>query len=222
MAVVIREARTIGGKQYDNVKVYKSTTLVTPEAQRRADDLDLTLQRKMEQIQSDMRDRGLLDLRGQPGVLELWYQVGKALSFVQELEIEPADDRIYVWRALYDHAGELTPSDPGERASRLVRNHFRQCYQLGQLEWVFVKEAGTWSAWKDFLENRRVHEDDRIVRWLVQKSNKPPSSPVKRWLRKLTRAVNARFLTRDSTVLSEDELMAELEQVYLEVMGETD
>jgi len=222
MAVIVRETRTIAGKQYDRVKVYRSTILVTPGAQRKAENLDLTLQTKMQQIESDMRARSLLDLKGKPGVLHLWYEVGQSLSFVEDLDIEPADDRIYVWRALYDHAGELAPSEPGQRASELVRNHFRQCHQLAQLEWGFIKEAGTWSAWKDFFENRRVHQDDRILRWLVRKSKKPPSRPVQGWLRKLTRAVNSRFVTRDTTVLAEHELTAELEQVYLEVMDEAD
>ena len=222
MAVIVRERRTIGGKRYDNVKVYKSTTLVTPDAERKAKDLDLLLEQEMQQIECDMRDRGLLRLKGKRGVLQLWYEVGKALSFVYDVEVEPPDDRIYVWRALYDHAGELTPSEPGQRASEVVRNHFRQCYQLGRLEWNFVKQAGTWSAWKDFFENRRVRNDERIIRWLIEGSKKGPPRPVKRWLRKLTRGVNSRFLTRDTTVLGEDELIAELDEVYREVIEEAE
>lgn len=220
MAVIVRETRTIGGKRYDNVKVYKSTTLVTPKAERKAEDLDLLLEQKMREIESNMTDRGLLRLKGKRGVLRLWYQVGKALSFVDDVEVEPPDDRIYVWRALYDHAGELTPSKPGQRASELIRNHFRQSYQLGRLEWNFVKEAGTWSAWKDFFENKRVRNDERIIRWLIEASKKGPRRPVKSWLRKLTRGVNSRFLTRDTTVLGDDELMAELDEVYREVIEE--
>jgi len=220
MAVIVRETRTIGGKRYDNVKVYRSTTLVTSEAARRAKELDLVLEKKMREIESDMQRCELLRLKGKRGVLRLWYEVGKALSFVDDVEVEPADDRIYVWRALYDHAGELIPSKPGQRASELVRNHFRQCYQLGRLEWSFVKQAGTWSAWKDFFENKRVRNDERIIRWLIERSKKGPPRPVKRWLRKLTRGVNSRFLTRDTTVLSDDELMAELDEVYREVIEE--
>ena len=220
MAVIVRETRTIGGKQYENVKVYKSTTLVTPEAERRAKDLDRLLEQRMREIESSMRDRGLLRLKGKRGVLQLWYEMGKALSFIDDVEVEPPDDRIYVWRALYDHAGELTPSKPGQRASELVRNHFRQCYQLGRLDWSFVKQAGTWSAWKDFFENKRVRNDKRIIRWLIERSKKGPPRPVKGWLRRLTRGVNSRFLTRDTTVLGEDELMAELDEVCREVIEE--
>lgn len=218
MAVIVRESRMIGGKEYPNVKVYKSTTLVTGEARKKAEHLDQLLSRRMKRIESEMRKRGLLAKRGKPGVLRLWCEVGKMLTFVDEIEVEPAEDRKYVWRALYDHAGELRPSEPGQRASEFIRNHFRQCYELAKISWNFVREAGTWSAWKDFFENRRVREDDRIIRWLIQKSKISPTTQRKNWLRKLTRGVNSRFLKRDTTVLTYDELMEELDEIHTEVL----
>lgn len=218
MAVIVREPRIIGGKEYASVKVYKSTTLVTPEAERKAEELDQLLSRQMKRIQSEMRKRRLLTKRGKPGVLRLWWEVGKMLTFVDEVEVEPEDDRQYVWRALYDHAGELRPSKPGQRASELIRNHFRQCYELGKLDWKSVREAGTWSAWKDFFENSSVREDNRIIRWLIQKSKISHATHPKKWLRKLTRGVNSRFLKRDTTVLTYDELIEELDEIYAEIL----
>lgn len=218
MAVIVREPIEIRGKKYDNVPVYKSHSgFVTREAERKAEELDQILSRRMKQIESEMRKLGLLKTRGKRGVLRLWWEVGKRLDFVYKVDVEPEEDRHFIWLALYDHAGELRPSDPGQRASEIIRNHFRQCYQLGKLDWDFVTQARTWSAWKDFLENKRVREDERMVEWLIQKSKSIPPAPQKDWLRKLTRAVNFRFLKRNTTVFTDEELMEELDEIYTEV-----
>lgn len=219
MAVIVRDTVEIRGKKYDNVKVYKSTSpVVTPEAERKADALDVLLSQKMSEIQSEMRKLGLLKMRGKPGVLRLWWEVGKRLEFVDHVDVEPEADRHFAWSALYDHAGELRPSEPGQRASEIVRNHFRQCYQLSKLDWETVQSARTWSAWKDFFENKRVNADSRIVDWLVEKSKRGPKASIKNWLRKLTRAVNSHFLTRDTAVLTDEELAEELDEIYTRVL----
>ncbi len=77
-------------------------------------------------------------------------------------------------------------------------------------------------AWKEFFENRRVDKDERIIVWLARARKEGPRRPVSRWLRKLTRPVTSRFLSRDTTVLTQHELTTGLEQVYLEVMDQAD
>ena len=150
-------------------------------------------------------------------MLKLWYEVGKRLGFIDEIRVEPEDDRKFIWRALYDHAGEFAPGTPKRRANeRLLNSHFYYCYQIGKLPWLFVESGGNWTAWVEFLDSERIRNDPRIIEWLGEKG-KDVSGSKQNWLRPLTREIRRRFSSIDTTVLSEEELNSELLEVFNEV-----
>lgn len=219
MAVIIREKRIIGGKEYPDVKVYKSDRFVTREARENAERLDNYLHEKMKEIENIMKKGSLLSLKGNPGVIRLWYEVGRRLSFVYDEKTIQSEDKKYVWRALYDHAGELAPGTPKVRANeRWWCSHFFYCYQIGLFPWSFVKAVGNWTAWVEFLDSQRIRQDERIVKWLGMKAKKV-SGGKQDWLRKLTKAVRHAFMNRDATVLTKDELHEELNKIFAETYG---
>ena len=135
MAVIIREEKTIEGKKY-TVNVYRTAPgkLVTDDEKKKAERLDAILAERMKKIEQEMKDTGLLILKGKRGkVHKLWHEVGKRLDFVMDTSIVAAEDREFVWRALYDHAGRLAPGPLSERAKRDPEtSHFSYCYKLSR------------------------------------------------------------------------------------------
>ena len=83
MPVIIRETRVIEDKEYP-VKVYRTRAgkLVTDKDKKNAEQLDSFLSKKLKEIKQEMKDSGLLALKGKKGkVLRLWYEVGKVSVF---------------------------------------------------------------------------------------------------------------------------------------------
>ena len=225
MAVIIRETRVLGGVSKDRVPVYKSARPVTRDAQERAAKLDALLAEKMGAIEKEMRNESLLDLKGKAGVLKLWYEVGRKLSFLEEVEVTPPEDFKYVWRALYDHAGELLPGPGKSRAERYENSHFRYCAQVARFDWAFAEAAGDWTSWVEFLDSASMRDDERIIDWLRVHSTEKPAKDWRRfmqgarqdWFRKLARAIRNRFRNRQTKdILSDTELHSELDEVFAE------
>ena len=108
MPVIVREQREIDGKM-QTVKIYKTDRFLTREAKEQAEKLDLLLNRKMKEIETEINKSNLLGLKRRRGVIKLWYEVGERLSFILDPTVVSLEDQKYVWRALYDHAGNLIP-----------------------------------------------------------------------------------------------------------------
>jgi len=220
MAVIVREDRVIGGRKIIGLKVYKSDRLLTREAKKQAEELDCFLEKKMKEITKDMVGSGLLELKGKKGaVLKLWYEVGKRLSFVMDTKIVPAEDRKYVWRALYDHAELLAPGPLSVRArERPETSHFKYCWRLSHFPWEFVESAGNWTAWVEFFDSIVIRGDERIIDWLRTKQACVTSGK-QDWLRNLTRAIRREFKGYDTTIYSDEKLNSILEKIFNEVYG---
>lgn len=221
MAVIVREKRTIGGREIV-VKIYKSKHLVTHADKEQAEKLDFFLEEKMKEISREMKEKGLLKLKGKKGVLKLWYEIGKRLSFVMDRNIVPEDDREFIWQALYDHAGDLHPGK--SRMDRPKTNYFRYCSLIAQFEWDFVK-LSDWTSWVEFLDSKRIREDRRIIEWLLNRSKEKPSQKwieftkgaKQDWIRRLTKPIRHRFKRRATTELLDEELFSELDDIFDEI-----
>ncbi len=220
MPVIIRDEITIGGKKL-RAKVFKAESQrpLTREAKEQAEKLDQFIEEKMREIEREMDKLGLLTLKNRPGVLRLWYEVGKRLSFVETTNLVSAQDRQYIWRALYDHAGRLSPGlDPPTRASS-PSNHFRYCYLLASKfpDFEYVEGVGAWRSWIDLFDSPTIQNDERIVEWIASKYSSSNYSETN-WLRRLINAIRNEFpalgASTDTTVLSDAELRGRLEDMY--------
>jgi hypothetical protein len=227
MPVIIRETREIDGK-LQTVKIYRTDGLLTREAKERAEKLDLLLQRKMKERETEVTAKGLLRLKGSRGVIRLWYEVGKRLQFMKDPSVVPLEDQKHVWRALYDHAENLVPGPGRSRAENYERNHFRYCAMLAEFDWSFVKGAGNWRSWVEFFDSEKIREDPRIIEWLRERSTKKPT---KDWLdfarsakqksfRKLTKYVRQSFKDKETTVFSATELFGKLDEIFRKALHE--
>jgi len=218
MAVIIRDTRMIDGK-LEKVKVFRTKRLLTGELREQAERLDEFLSKKMRGIEDEMKSAGLLKVKGKKGeVLRLWYEVGKQLEFVTDTSRVVAEDREFVWRAIYDHAGQLAPGPLTERAKRDPEtSHFSYCYKLSRFPWQFVDMAGDWTSWSEFFDRKETKNDPRIIEWLGNKAKESNVSARQDWLRPLTKAIHREFENRDTTVFSVDELYERLDKIFNEM-----
>lgn len=218
MAVIIREERKIDGRP-ETVKVFKTKRLLTGELRKQAEELDKFLSKKVKEIEEEMKKIGLLKLKGKKGdVLKLWYEVGRRLDFVMDSSIVSAEDREYVWRAIYDHAAKLAPGPLTERVKRDPEtSHFSYCYKLSRFPWEFVDSAGDWTSWSEFFDRKETKNDPRIIEWLGKKARESNVSGRQNWLRPLTKAIHSEFEKRDTTVFSSGELYERLGKIFSEL-----
>jgi len=218
MAVIIRETRMIDGKA-EKVKVFKTKRLLTGELREQAERLDEFLSKKVSGIEKEMKSTGFLKLKGKKGkVVKLWYEVGKRLDFVTDTSVVAAEDREFVWRAIYDHVRELHSGPIPERAKRNPEtSYFSYCYKLSQFPWEFVEMAGDWTSWHEFFDRRQTKNDPRIIEWLGKKAKESNVSARQNWLRPLTKAIHKEFEKRDTTVFSVKELYERLDKIFAEM-----
>lgn len=218
MAVIIREERIIDGRP-EKVKVFKTKRLLTGELREQAKKLDEFLSKKIKEIEEEMKQSGLLKLKGKrEEVLKLWYEMGKRFGFVMDTSIVSAQDREYVWRAIYDHAGKLAPGPLTERARRDPEtSHFSYCYKLSTFRWQFVKTAGDWTSWSEFFDRKETKNDPRIIEWLGKKAKESNVSGRQNWLRPLTKAIHKEFEKKDTTIFSSKELYQILDEISSEL-----
>jgi len=215
MAVIVREIRMIDGKP-EKVKVFKTKRLLTRELRQQAEELDKNLSQKMKAVEKEIKKTGLLKLKGKRGkVIKLWYEVGKRLDFVMDTSIVPVEDREFVWRALYDHSGELAPGPLSERVKRDPEtSHFSYCYKLSRFSWEFVERAGDWTSWSEFFDRSETRNDPRIIEWLGKKAAESDVSGRQNWLRPLTKAIHKELKGKVTSVFTNKELFAILDDVF--------
>jgi hypothetical protein len=218
MAVIIRETRMIDGKS-EKVKVFKTKRLLTGELRGRAERLDEFLSKKVSEIEKEMKSTGFLKLKGKKGeVVKLWYEVGKRLDFVTDTSVVAAEDREFVWRAIYDHAGKLAPGPLTERVRRDPEtSHFSYCYKLSRFPCEFVEMAGDWTSWSEFFDRKETKNDSRIIEWLGKKAKESNISGRQNWLRPLTKTIHKEFENRDTTVFSVEEMYERLDRIFREM-----
>jgi hypothetical protein len=218
MAIIIRETRMIDGKA-EKVKVFKTKRLLTGELREQAERLDEFLSNKVSEIEKEMESTGFLKLKGKKGeVIKLWYEVGKRLDFVTDTSMVAAEDREFVWRAIYDYAGALAPGPLTERVRRDPEtSHFSYCYKLSRFPWEFVQMAGDWTSWSEFFDRKETKNDSRIIEWLGKKAKESNVSARQNWLRPLTKEIHKEFENRDTTVFSVEELYERLDKIFAEM-----
>lgn len=227
MAVIVREERRIGDGIVPGIAVYQSSRPVGTAARAQAQRLDLELGARMRWVTEEVRRDGWLALKGRPGVVRLWWEVGRRLrGFADDLDVGPEEDRQFLWRAMYDHAGDLVPGKVGARAGRHLNSHFYYCYLLGRYDWQTVEAFGDWTSWVEIFDSLRLRDDPRVIDWLAARagSNQPGwreyvGTNRMGWFRPLAKAIRARFANRDSRGLSIPELEAELDAVFDELVS---
>jgi hypothetical protein len=230
MPVLIRESQSPERPDVLEVTYKTAGGVLTGEGEGIAKRNDDVLERRLRAIESEMLRRGLLDLKGRPGVVRLWWEVGRRLTFIEEMDVGDERDRVWLWRAIYDHAGRLNPTRNGRlsvRARRRPRNsYFRYMALLGRLDWSVAEAVGDWTSWVELCDSE-CFDDGRFIQWLADRA-RAPESPLERLVearhhqdlfRKLAKAIRHRFNKTDTSVFSRGELYAELDALAATALG---
>lgn len=230
MPVIIRESQSNDRPDVLEVTYKAAGGFLTGEGEALAKRNDEILEHRIRAIEAEMRSTGLLATKGKPGVLRLWWEVGKRLAFLNEMDVGDERDRIWLWRAVYDHAGELNPTRNGRlsvRAHRRPKNsYFRYMALLGRLDWPTADALGDWTSWVELCDSE-CFDDERFVQWLAERSGLD-GSPLQRLaearnhqdlFRTLAKAIRHRFHKSDTSVFDQKELYAELDALAASVLG---
>jgi len=214
MAILIRESRVIDGTEYHSLKVFKSDKFpITKQDEQKALALDDYIERLFGALIEETQKNNLLRLKNKPGVIELWYHVGKYLQFVDNSNLVNPSDRKYIWRAIWYHAGLLAPGEMKARAGT-QRDHFLYCYRLAKYDFDLVKTAGNWRAWMDFFDSPIV-SNDHVLMWFEKNIPHFKALNKRNWLREFLKNVRNRFHDIDMTFLSVKEIQDELDLLFI-------
>ena len=208
--------------------------LVTPSGRpptsddiRLAKEYDEKLQGNLDKVTRNLKEKGFFGMKND---IKKWYILGKELQFLDSIEIRTKcdPDMKNTWRALYDLALHLAPSEtvPTDRERSVGwRNHFLMCYLLGRMPWNKIKNL-TWSNWREIHEAfspEMWKDEERLLGWLIDKSSVQGKMPRRKFrlvLKALRRAVGQRArVQKDTTVLSDEELAKMLNETLAEVRG---
>jgi hypothetical protein len=216
MVIIIREEKRLPNGVLTSVIRYMSDfSPIQGSHRKRAEENDKIIHSKVEKMEEELESKGLLELRGKPGVIKLWYAVGEHLSFVDDLELTPTA-RKYVWRAIYDHSKELydkNESIPVRLEERPTTCNLRYAYIIAKnFKWDFVRSAGNWTAWVEFLDSIVMRKDERIINWIRKLQEQTPLRGG--FLRKLNRAIRRRLKGIVTTEIINEELGEILDSVY--------
>jgi hypothetical protein len=211
---------------------YKSARgAITTVDKELADRNDADIERRFREIEKDLQQKGLLELKKTHRVLKLWWALGRRLEFLLKMDVGDERDRIWLWRACYDHCGKLNPSRDGKLSvrarQRLKNSHFRYAELLGRLDWETAEAIGLWDSWSGICDSECFQSDERFVDWLRDRAHEP-KSPVPRLLqskkhqdlfRELAKRIRHRFKKMDTSVLLTQELFGELDKVARDALG---
>ena len=98
--------------------------------------------------------------------LRKWYEVGKVLQFVDELNLRDDAARREAFQRLFDDLAVDINRNPSFNKLTRYPNHM---YRLAGLPKTLIFSPNmTWSKWFDILEYRRVYENPVVLEKLVQ------------------------------------------------------
>ncbi|GEM_PF-1064912 len=191
---------------------------------------DAEIEKQFREIERDFTKKKLLELKKTHRVLKLWWELGRRLKFLKKIDVGDERDRIWLWRACYDHCGKLNPSRDGKLSvrarHRLKNSHFRYAALLGELDWETADAIGIWDSWSGICDSECFQNDERFVDWLNERVH-VSKSPVARLLkakkhqdlfRELAKQIRHRFKKMDTSILSEEELFEKLDEVANEAL----
>jgi hypothetical protein len=200
-------------------KVYKTLGYMAYDDKKRADALDEFLDKKILKIEEQMEKNGLLELKGKPGAVKLWYSVGVELRKLwNEVKstFDLPDTLITVFiKAAYDNSQKL--KSRSGRADRFKNSYFYYCYLIAEFPWNVVEDSGTWTEWVEFLDSKRIRDDHRIVKWFtdrrVMSLRNDKRFTREQWFRSITRGIRNVLRNIDTRVLEQDELFQILNKI---------
>ncbi len=211
-------------------KIYRTEQIgSTKDENIKAEENDKKIEERMRKIEEelshikptiDTNKPSLLELVGQKrGVVELWYRVGERLRpLYDEIDVTN-ENKKWLYRAFFEHAGRLDPSRDGPSIRNLDRpetSHFAFCCMLAEFPWEFAKTT-IWTNWAHFFDLKTTKSDHRIINWLQKKqATLEIKDGQQGWLRSFAKGITEAFKKKDTGVFTDEQLKERLDDIYKE------
>lgn len=135
------------------------------------------------------------------------YELGlKLIEFIKKHNVS-TKERQYYWEDLREYASR-EENQTKDRSNK--RQDYEYCYQLALLDRKTVIKL-SWRQWQDILDRKTIRDDKRIFVWL----NKIDFKIKEDVWRDFTKALNLYFMNIDTSVYDENEMLADLDKLYL-------
>jgi len=123
-----------------------------------------------------------------------------------------------LFRAVYDHAGDISPGTPKKRANDTPEtSHFSYCCKLAPFSWDFVNKSGDWTTWSELFDSELFRRDKRLIEWLETKQDESSRSSQQKWLRPLTVKIRNELKDYVTTEFTKKELYERLDEIYKKI-----
>ena len=167
--------------------------LLSSQEKATYDEVIYALKREIPQIEKDLEE-----VYGKSVLYK--YHLGKFLGeLLNKYEISFSERRDF-WDEIKNLAStENRKRDDGKNSAR--RSFFEQCYVLSQYDIEVVNKL-SWRQWQDILDRASNREDERIFKWIKNKSEKIREDD---W-REFEKALHLDLKSKDTSVFSDDEL----------------
>ncbi len=187
--------------------IYKSSKLITTADEvRKADKLDLELDRKIKEIERILKKEKLIDsdkIKKDP--LKTWYIIGKNINDFLSLHNDfSKEEKNIFWEYLYGRSNLINKKLPLKKISQ-NRNDFVLASKLAKYSFEMISTVGSWALWREVVGCDLFLKDIRILKWLIGELK--IKSRTRDEARPLLKAVSRRLRKIDTIVLNDNELL---------------
>jgi hypothetical protein len=185
-------------------KVYQSlgSLTVNERDKSKADKLDRLLQRKILQLNRDLKKRKLFPKKGSKGNTDTYWEVGKALRNIvdQSNLLDKAELPLFWQNAKMYIPAELLYKERGP-----YREHLWYCYRLSGYPKDLVKKMG-WSEWVTIFDSTGINQEIRFDEWFKGKLLQQNDHIERSWIRLFAPCVNTMLIKIYTNDLANKEL----------------
>ena len=214
MTIKIRSTNDDGSP--DEVIITRQGSL-TQKKITEAENLDKKIKNKINKIEKDANNNGLMKLKSKKGkVVELYHFVGTELKpFIDGLKL-PKTEIEDIWNPLNFHAKELSVDESRYRQSKTkgYGSTLYICYRLASFTKKDTLEYD-WTEWVEIFDSTITRNDTRVVTWLIETKKKYfKDGSLQLWFRTLMWVIRNEFTVSrkvETTWLTKKELYSQLD-----------
>jgi|SRR3989344_3103295 len=180
--------------------------VLTPQDIKKADKFDLFLSKEIQKIEKELKKEKVVSEKGiKINSLKAWYIVGQHINtFIKNNQIE-SEDKDRFWDSLYGRSIFINKTIPINSVSKR-RNDFKSAFLLAKYPFKTIKNVGAWSLWREILGYRVIVDDERILKFVMDRFIK--LSRTRKDARYFLKTVADRLRKIDTLVLSDKEILS--------------
>ncbi len=215
------------GEQEIESKVIEPSGVISKEDRLRAEMLDEFLQTRIPEIASEVLD----EVKDDSNKVKRWYHLGRKLRVIvndRTIVLQSDIDNMLVWQAIWQYLPDsMIPQRTNIEKPYSDKQHKRQdhlslCYELSNYSWDEISWIQRWADVHEITARPSLLRDKRIFTALGNCVSKLQEYPSLDQFREIMKHLAKAFPTkkyRDSSVLSDDEIVSRVKAAVSEEMS---